>query len=97
MPSDQGTNDHMLLGYLMTSQDKPKIGVLCTVSPSVVQGWTRLSKTVHKTPTLGLSCELIEKLSIIWSLVPWPGVTYLQLLSVVNLNLKHFILRNKSL
>ena len=61
MASDQGTKDQMILGFLKSSQCKPKVGVLCTVLLSDVQGWTTLSKTVHKTPTLGLSCELIKK------------------------------------
>ena len=46
MPSDQGTKDQMILGYLISSQEKPKVAVLCTVLPSVVQGWTCMSKTV---------------------------------------------------
>ena len=49
----------MTLGSLMTSHGKPKVGVLCTVFDRVVQSWTSLGETVHKTPTLGLHCELV--------------------------------------
>ena len=92
MPSDQGTIDQMILGSSISSQCKPKVGVLCTVSPSDVQGWTTLSKTVHKTPNLGLSCELIKEPRIIWSFVPCSGAIYIKLLIVVNSILKYFIL-----
>ena len=47
MPSDQGTKDQMIMGSIISSQCKPKLGVLCTDSPSDVQGWTTMSKTVH--------------------------------------------------
>ena len=55
---EQETKDQMCLGQLFTSQDKPKVGVLCTVLASVVLGRTTLSKTLHKTPTFGLPCEM---------------------------------------
>ena len=61
MPSDQGTKDQIIMVFLIISQCKPKVGVLCTVSPNDVQGWTTLSKTVHKMPTLGLPCEVINE------------------------------------
>ena len=54
MAHDQGTKDQMILGSLISSQDKPKVAVLCTVLDRVVQPWTSLGKTVHKTPTLDL-------------------------------------------
>ena len=55
---EQETKNKMFLGLLVTSHDKPKVGVLCTVFGSVVLPRTTLAKTVHKTPTLGLSCEV---------------------------------------
>ena len=60
MAPEQGTKDQMILGSLISSQDKPKVGVLCTVLDRVVQPWTSLGETVHKTPTLGLHSELIK-------------------------------------
>ena len=71
MALDQGTKDQMILGSLISSQDKPKVGVLCTVLDRVVQPWTSLGETVHKMPTLGVHCELIKEPRLIWSFVPW--------------------------
>ena len=65
MAPDEGTKDQMILGSLIGSQDKPKVGVLCTVLDRVVQPWTSQGETVHKMPTLGLHCELIREPIII--------------------------------
>ena len=37
MPYKQETENQMVLGFLITSQDKPKVGVLCTVLDSDVR------------------------------------------------------------
>ena len=37
MSSKQETENQMVLGYLITSQGKPKVGVLCTVLDSDVR------------------------------------------------------------
>ena len=67
MALGQGTRDQMILGSSISSQDKPKDGVLCTVLDRHVQPWTTLGETVHKTPTLGLYCEVIKQPRNIWS------------------------------
>ena len=36
MLPEQGTEDQMILGPLVTSHDKPKVGILCTVFDRVV-------------------------------------------------------------
>ena len=92
MAPDQGTKDQMTLGSLMTSHGKPKVGVLCTVFDRVVQPWTSLGQTVHKTPTLGLLCELIIEPIIIWYFVPWSDGISLHPLLMVNQNPKQFFL-----
>ena len=92
MAPDQGTKDQMILGSLISSQDKPKVGVLCTVLDRVVQPWTSLGETVHKTPTLGLHCELIKEPRIIWSFVPWSDGISLHTLLMVKQNPKQFFL-----
>ena len=54
MPSKQETEDQMVLDSSITSQDKPKVGVLCTVLDSnVMSAVDNTAETVHKTPTLG--------------------------------------------
>ena len=47
----------MIMGSLISSQDKPKVGVLCTVLDRVVQAWTSLGETVHKTPLRHGDCH----------------------------------------
>ena len=73
---------------MIISQDKPNIYVLRTVSAIVVHavGITVQSKTVNKTPTLGLSCEAIKEPRIIWSPVSCPDGIYVKLLLVANPN-----------
>ena len=59
MAPEQGTKNQIIVGLLISSQDKPKVGALCTVLDRHVQPWTALGETVHKRATLGLSCEII--------------------------------------
>ena len=54
---EQETKGQMFLGILVNSHDKPKVGILCTVFDRVVLPRTTVANTVHKTLTLGLSCE----------------------------------------
>ena len=80
MLPEQETKDQMFLGSLVTLQDKPKVGVLCTVFDRVVLPRTTVDKTVHKTATLGLSCEVTNRPRNIWSFVSCSGSLSLQLL-----------------
>ena len=81
---EQETKDQMILGILFTSHDKPKVGILCTDFDRVVLPRTPLAKTVHKTPTLGLSCEVNNIPRHIWSFVSCSGSLYLKLLLLPN-------------
>ena len=72
----------MFLGPSITSHDKPKVGILCTVLTGLSYPRTTLSKQYIKRPTLGLCCEVINKPSNIWSFVPCSGGIALQLLLV---------------
>ena len=47
MAPDRGTKDQLILGSLISSQDKPKVDILCTVWDRVVQHWTSLGETVR--------------------------------------------------
>ena len=91
-PPEQGTKDQIILGFLITSHGTPKVGVLCTVLGNTVQALDNLCKTVHKTPTLEVPCEVIKKPRIIWSFVPCSGGFCLQLLLMVNINQMEFFL-----
>ena len=84
MLPEQRTKDQMFLGSFITSQHMPKVGDLCTVLATVVLGGTTLPETVHKTATLGLSCEVITEPRLIWSFVPCSDSKYLQLSLVLN-------------
>ena len=68
MLPEQETKDQLFLGSSITSRHMLKVGVLCTALATVVLGRTRLAETVHKTPTLGVCCEVINEPSIIWFL-----------------------------
>ena len=92
MPPEQGTKDQMFLGLLIASQHKPKVGRFMYCFDRVVLGQDNPVKTVHKTPTLGLSCEVIEGLRNIWYFVPCSGCLSLQLLLVTNINMRQFFL-----
>ena len=85
---EQGTKDQMILALLISSQEKPKVGVLCTVFDRHVQPWTTLAETVHKTPTLGLYCKVIKQPRNIWSFVPRSDGIFLHTLLMVTLNIK---------
>ena len=87
----------MILGFLITSHGTPKDVVLCTVLGNTVQALDNLCKTVHKTPTLEVLCEVIKKPRIIWSLVPCSGGLSLQHLLVTHLNVRHSMLRENAL
>ena len=87
MLPEQGTKDQMFLGSLITSQHKHKVGRFMYCFDRVVQGQDNPVKTVHKTPTLGLPCEVIESPRNIWSFVPGSGCISLQLLLMTNINM----------
>ena len=90
---EQGTHtkDQIILGFL-TSHGTPKVGVLCTVLGNTVQALDNLCKTVHKTPTFEVACEVIKNPRHILSFVPCSGSPCLQLLLMVNINQMLFFL-----
>ena len=76
----------MILVFLIPSHGTSKVGVLYTVLYWLSKALTALPKTVHKTPTLGVLCEVTKKPRIIWFFVPCSGGLSLQHLFVTHLN-----------